>query len=204
MAYFPFFIDLTGRKGLIVGGGAVALRKAEKLLPYGPELTVAAPELRPELEALEGLTLLCRPFSPDLLEGMSFVVAASGDRALNRQVAALCQARSIPVNAADDREACTFLFPALVQDGPLTVGISTGGSSPSAAVWVKEQLSALLPPGFGALLEELESLRPAVKRALPDQRRREAAFSRLFAARLAAGGPLSEEDLERIFEELGE
>lgn len=204
MAYFPFFIDLSGKRGLIVGGGAVALRKAEKLLPYGPELTVAAPELRPELEALEGLTLLCRPFSPDLLEGMSFVVAASGDRALNRQVAALCRARGILVNAVDDREACTFLFPALVRDGPLTAGISTGGSSPSAAVWVKEQLSALLPPGFGALLEELESLRPAVKRAIPDQRRREAAFSRLFAARLAAGEPLSEEDVERIFKELGE
>lgn len=204
MAYFPFFIDLSGKRGLIVGGGAVALRKAEKLLPYGPELTVAAPELRPELEALEGLTLLCRPFSPDLLEGMFFAVAASGDRALNRQVAALCRARGILVNAVDDREACTFLFPALVRDGPLTAGISTGGSSPSAAVWVKEQLSALLPPGFGALLEELESLRPAVKRAIPDQRRREAAFSRLFAARRAAGEPLSEEDVERIFKELGE
>ena len=45
MGYFPFFMDLEGREGLVVGGGAVALRKLQKLLPYGPRLTVAAPEL---------------------------------------------------------------------------------------------------------------------------------------------------------------
>lgn len=199
MAYFPFFIDLAGKRGLIVGGGAVALRKAEKLLPYGPELTVAAPELRPELEALPGLRLLRLPFSPELLEGMFFAVAATGDPDLNRRIAGLCRARGILANAVDDREACTFLFPALVRDGPLSAGISTGGSSPSAAVWVKEQLSALLPPDFGAMLEELETLRPAVKGAVPDQGRREAAFARLFAARLA--GPLPEGALEQILAE---
>ena len=52
MAYFPFFVDLSGQRGLIVGGGTVALRKAEKLLPYGPELTVVAPEPIPALTAL--------------------------------------------------------------------------------------------------------------------------------------------------------
>ncbi len=64
MAYFPFFVELSGKKGLIVGGGTVALRKAEKLLPYGPELTLAAPRLLPGLEALPGLTLLRCPFGP--------------------------------------------------------------------------------------------------------------------------------------------
>ena len=48
MAYFPFFVDLSGREGLIVGGGAVALRKVQKLLPYGPRLTVVAPEISPK------------------------------------------------------------------------------------------------------------------------------------------------------------
>ena len=51
MGYFPFFMELEGREGLVVGGGAVALRKLQKLLPYGPRLTVAAPEIRPEIEA---------------------------------------------------------------------------------------------------------------------------------------------------------
>ncbi len=86
MAYFPFFVDLAGQPGLIVGGGAVALRKAEKLLPYGPALTVAAPELCPKLRTLPGLTLLERPFRPSDLEGMAFAIAACGDRAGTRQV----------------------------------------------------------------------------------------------------------------------
>lgn len=201
MAYFPFFVELSGQKGLIVGGGTVALRKAEKLLPYGPALTVADPRPLPALEALPNLTLLRRPFAPEMLEGMAFVIAAAGDRGVNRQVAGLCRERGIPVNAVDDREACTFLFPALVRDGPLSVGISTGGASPSAAVWVKERVEDLLPQGFGALLEWLEETRPAIKAALPEPERA-AAFARLFAACLTAGRPLERAELEAVLAEL--
>ena len=125
-------------------------------------------------------------------------MAASGDRALNRRVSALCRARGILVNAADDRENCTFLFPALVREGSFSAGISTGGSSPSAAVWVRERLEELLPRDLGPLLEELEGLRPRVKAAIPDQRRREAVFKALFTARLAAGRPLEERELQAL------
>ena len=198
MAYFPFFMELAGKKGLIVGGGPVALRKVRTLLSYGAALTVADPEPLPQLEALPGVRVRREPFSPGLLEGMFFVVAASGDSGLNRRVSQLCRARGILVNAADDREACTFLFPALVREGPLSVGVSTGGSSPSAAVWVKERLEELLPRDFGSLLEELEALRPLVKAAIPDQRRREKVFQALFLARLEAGRPLSGEEVRAL------
>ena len=201
MAYFPFFVDIAGKKGLIVGGGTVALRKAEKLLPYGPALTVAAPELLPEFASLPGLTLLSRPFAPELLEEMYFVIAASDDAPVNRQAAALCRERGILVNVADDREACSFLFPSLVREGPLSVGISTGGASPSGAVWVKEQIRGLLPEGFAGILEWLESVRPAVKEALPDQKDRETAYARLFAACLSLERPLQERELAELWEE---
>ena len=75
MAYFPFFVDLNGKTGLIVGGGAVALRKARKLLPYGPRLTVAAPEIRPEFRELEAVELRRRPFAAADLDGCDFAVA---------------------------------------------------------------------------------------------------------------------------------
>lgn len=201
MGCFPFFMELEGQEGLIVGGGTVALRKVEKLLPYGPRLTVAAPALLPALEAVPGLTLLRRPFGPDLLEGKLFAVAATDDRALNRRIAAECRRLHIPVNAVDDRDACTFLFPALVKQGDLSIGISTGGASPTAAVYLKERIAALVPDDFGALLAELDGLRPAVKAALPEAERA-GAFSRLFAARLAAGRPLEEAELRDIL--LGE
>lgn len=203
MGYFPFFVELEGTRGLIVGGGAVALRKAEKLLPYGPGLTVVAPEICPELEALPGLALERRPFRPEDVEGAAFVIAAAGDAALNRRVAGLCRARGIPVNVVDDREACTFLFPALVKRGELSVGVSTGGSSPTAAVWLKERIAALLPRGLEDILAWLEAQRPLLKARCPEERVRAGAFSALFEACLAAGRPLTEGEREQLLKEAG-
>ena len=72
MAYFPFFVDLEDKRGLIVGGGAVALRKAQKLLPYGPRLTAVAPKLKAEFRELHGVELLHRPFAETDLDGCAF------------------------------------------------------------------------------------------------------------------------------------
>lgn len=199
MAYFPFFVDLEGWKGLIVGGGTVAERKIEKLLPYGPRLTVAAPEILPEIEALPELTLLRRAFDPVMLEGKFFVIAATDSREANREIAALCREQGIPVNAVDDKEQCTFLFPALVKRGNLTVGVSTAGASPSAAAWVKRRVDEAVPEDFGELLDYLASLRPTV-RARVAKERRAAVFSRLFSVCLEGGFPLGESALEAVLE----
>ena len=199
MGYFPFFMDLEGREGLVVGGGAVALRKLQKLLPYGPRLTVAAPELLAEIEALPGLTRLRRSFAPAMLEGKGFVIAATDDREVNRGIAALCRERGIPVNAVDDKEQCTFLFPALVKRGDLTVGVSTAGASPSAAAWVGRRVSERLPEDFGELLDYLASLRPMVQKRVAEENRA-AVFARLFSDCMEEGFPLKEAALAAVLE----
>ncbi len=199
MGYFPFFVDLEGREGLVVGGGAVALRKLQKLLPYGPRLTVAAPELLAEIEALPGLTRLRRSFAPAMLEGKGFVIAATDDREVNRGIAALCRERGIPVNAVDDKEQCTFLFPALVKRGDLTVGVSTAGASPSAAAWVGRRVSERLPEDFGELLDYLASLRPMVQKRVAEENRA-AVFARLFSDCMEEGFPLKEAALAAVLE----
>ena len=201
MAYFPMFVELEGRPCLIVGGGAVALRKARRLLPYGPCLTVVAQSFVPELEALEGAALCRRAFRPRDVEGQALVVAATGDGALNREIAALCRARRIPVNAVDDKDNCTFLFPALVKRGSLSVGISTGGASPTAAIYLKEQIAALLPENFEELLAFLDSLRPALKAEIPEEARRSKAFSRLFRSCMAAERPLTSQEVRTILDD---
>ena len=156
MGWFPFFIQLEGARGLLVGGGRVALRKAEKLLPFGAQLTVVAPCICPPLAALPGLTLCRRAFADsDLSPAPDFVIAATGDRALDRRIAALCRSRRILVNVVDDPAACGFYFPALVQRGRLCIGISTGGASPTAAAWLRQKIEALLPPGFDGILDRL-------------------------------------------------
>lgn len=190
MAYFPFFVQLCGKAGLVAGGGRVALRKIEKLLPYGPRLTVVAPEISEEIAAIEGLTLLRAPFSPELLAGATFAIAATNDRAENRRIGAQCRERRIPVNVVDDREACDFLFPALVEQGELSIGISTGGASPTAAVWIKRQIERMLPENFSGLLDYLDELRPVAKARLTDDARRARFFARLFARCMEEGWPL--------------
>lgn len=194
MPWFPMFVQLKGADALLVGGGTVALRKAEKLLPYGPRITVVAPDIIPELAALPGLALCRRPFEESDLQGtLALVIAATDDTALNRKIAALCREKRIPVNVVDDPEACGFLFPALVRRGRLSVGISTGGASPTAAVWLKERIESILPPHFGAALDRLEALRPALKAQIPEEHDRAARFRAAFERELAvSAGPAAE------------
>ena len=187
MGWFPFFIQLEGARGLLVGGGRVALRKAEKLLPFGAQLTVVAPCICPPLAALPGLTLCRRAFADsDLSPAPDFVIAATGDRALDRRIAALCRTRRILVNVVDDPAACGFYFPALVQRGRLCIGISTGGASPTAAAWLRQKIEALLPPGFDGILDRLAARREAVKAEGGSEAKRAERLQQAFALELAA------------------
>lgn len=189
------FVDLNNRPCLIVGGGTVALRKAEKLRPYSPALTVVAPELVP---GFEECTLLRRPYRPGDEEGMALVIAATDDTDLNHAISRACREKNIPVNVVDDREFCSFLFPCLVQEGDLSIGISTGGASPTAAVWLKEQISALVPENFDTVLSWLEAQRSRIKEQIPDERGRSTLFALLFSRCLERGRPLAEDELEEL------
>lgn len=200
MPYFPLFIDLKDCPCLIVGGGRVAYRKAEKLRPYGPKITLISPEFCPELEKMADVVRLRRSFENGDIQGMALVIAATDDDSLNRRISELCRTENIPVNVVDDRENCTFLFPCLVQKGELSVGISTGGASPTAAVWLKEQIGDLLPTGFDAILVWLEGLRPRFKAEIPEEARRASLFSAAFRACLEKGSPLSAQELEALME----
>lgn len=197
MPYFPMFIELKDRPVLIVGGGRVALRKLQKLLPYGGSLTVVAPSILPEIEALPHARLRRRAFrAADLCPRPAMVIAATDDEAVNREVAMLCQKRDIPVNVADEPSQCSFFFPALVQQGEFSAGISTGGASPTAAAFFKEELRELLPDNLDEILAWLESMRPNLKNSIPEQRKRADVFRALFKACMAKGAPLTQEEAE--------
>ena len=98
MAYFPFFIDIEGKNGLVVGGGKIALHKLQKLLPYGAKLRVVAPEVLEELEqtALRNdIDVIKRRFCSSDLINMSFVIAASDNAELNMEISRLCGEKGI-------------------------------------------------------------------------------------------------------------
>ena len=197
MAYFPFFVDLEGKHGLIVGGGAVALRKAQKLLPYGPRLTVVAPKLKAEFWELHGVEFLRRPFAVTDLDGCAFAVAATDDRALNHCVAELCGQQHIPVNVADSREDSTFLFPALLRRGELSVGVSASGAAPAAAACVRDRFAQVLPENLEEILEFLEDIREPLRQAVPDSTVRQRLLASLAVDCMEVGRPLTDGEFRR-------
>ena len=204
MAYFPFFVELAGASGLVAGGGKVALRKVEKLLPYGPHLTVIAPRIDEKILAMPGVVCLRRAFEPADLEGKDFAVAAAGDREVNHRISRLCRERKIPVNVVDDKEASSFLFPSLIKRGELSVGISTGGSSPSAAIYLKERFAEAVPKNLPEILDFLAGERANIRQAVSCGGRREALMKELFWACMEQGGPLTREEVRRRMEKYRE
>ena len=199
MPHFPMFVDLKDKPILIVGGGAVALRKLKKLMPYGGIQKVVAPSILPEICALASAEE--RPFCPEDLEPRpALVIAATDDEVINREVARLCKSQNIPVNVADAPGECTFLFPALVQRGDFSAGFCTGGASPTAAVYFKEQLEQQVPENLEDILDWLAERRIELKKTIPDQAERAGIFRRLFDACMAKGNPLAGEEMARCME----
>lgn len=168
MNYFPFFMDIKDKKALVVGGGKVAQRKVEKLLPFEPAITVLSPHISEAIREIPGVTLIEDEFRSEYLEGCFFVIAATNDRATNRKISDICKERNIPVNSVDDKDACTFIFPAYVIEGNLTVGISTGGASPTASVYIKEKIANAIPEGFSEAVDILEKVRTEIKPCFPE------------------------------------
>lgn len=131
--WFPLFLPMRGRKVLIAGAGKIAARRAQILSRFAADLTVIALELSEPVLALEqagSIRAEQRAFDPEDLKGMELVLAATDDAQTNRNIVRLCKERGIPVNAADRKEECDFYFPAVVQSGKLTAGLTTGGADP--------------------------------------------------------------------------
>ncbi len=187
MKTYPVFALIDQRPALVVGGGAVGERKVQDLLEAGARVTVVSPEITPGLAKLaeqRRIRLIKGHFTPEHLEGIILVVGATDDPEVNARVSAAAQARGIWVNIADAPELCTFIVPAQVKRGPLTIAISTGGASPALARRLREDLEAFFGPEYGAYLTLLQAVREKVletRRGNPDNA---ALFHRLVASPL--------------------
>ena len=204
MSYFPFFIEIGQKPCLVVGGGMVALRKIEKLLPVGGDITVVSPAVCREVEEMAGIRRIRRKFQPQDIDGMLFVIGATDDEAVNAEISSLCKERNIPVNIVDDREKCTFFFPALVKKGEFVAGFSSGGGSPLAAQFIRKRVEEAVPEGFDKVVETLSNVRKRVKAEIPDIKKREQIFKRIFALALEKEGNVSEEEIDAILRKEGE
>ncbi len=169
MDYLPLYVDLRDKGCLVVGAGAVALRKIELLLKAGARVRVMAPEC---IEAIQGLAdagsidLATRPYQTGDQAGHALVIAATGNASVDGQVFRDCRTDGILVNTVDSPDLSSAIFPSIVDRDPVLVAVSTGGRSPTLARVVRGWLEARLPPALGRLADFAAARRAIVKRTI--------------------------------------
>ncbi len=171
MPLYPLFANLENLAVLVTGGGAVAARKVAGLLEAGARVTVAAPRLTASLQRLarqRRIRHVSGNFRPAWLDDAWLVIAATGDRAFNTQVARHAEARRIFVNVVDDAELSRCHVPARLARGPLTVAVSSGGAAPALARRLRAELDTLLDDSLGCLTELVSRHRARIRQAFPD------------------------------------
>lgn len=195
MAYFPMFVDLTQQPCLVVGGGNVAYRKVLVLLDFGARVSVVSEDFCDELIELAGEQnkesgkplLFKKSFEETDLDGYTVVIAATDDKGLNRQISIYCRANKIMVNAVDQKEDCSFIFPSYVKEQNLVAAFSSGGNSPALTQYLKAKEKDILTPALGRLGEYMGSIRDEVMEKYPSEEERRRVFQAIIDMALERG-----------------
>ena len=197
MNTLPLALKLAGQPCLVVGGGDIARRKIEILHSAGARIAVVTRSVSKQVRKFcdgEGIAIAERSFEDDDVVDRILVIAATNAVATNTAVQRACDRHRVLVNCVDDGSRSTALFPALVDRGPVTVAVSTEGTSPTLARRVREQIEAVLPHNIGALATYLGDHRERVKAALPELGARQKFWDRMLDSELADA--VGEGDLE--------
>ena len=166
-AYYPAFIDVRGRRCVVIGGGSIGEEKVEKLLDCGAKVVVISPEVTDGVRELaDGANVdwLQREYQRGDLSGAFIAIAATDDNTVNRQVAEEAEARNVLLNVVDVTHLCTFIAPSVVRRGEVTIATSTGGASPALARKFREELSRSRIVEYADLAPLLAEARAELKR----------------------------------------
>jgi uroporphyrin-III C-methyltransferase/precorrin-2 dehydrogenase/sirohydrochlorin ferrochelatase len=189
MDHLPIFLDLRGRRCLLVGGGEAAAAKAALLRRAGAEVAVVARLLCPDLAAAVGrgdALHLAAEFSAMLLDGAALVMVAGETPGVSTAVSHAARARALPVNVMDEPALCSFILPAIVDRSPVVVAIASGGTAPMLASLLRQWLDRALPARLGALATLAGRFRPLIKRRLTAPAARRRFWHRVFTGETAS------------------
>jgi len=182
MGKYPIFLELGGRRVVVIGGGAVAVRKAQALLAAGARLVVVADK------ADDAITVLCAGTNAELIKskyskvylaGAVLAVAATNKPELNRRIYKDCQELEILCNVVDEPQLCDFFVPAVVKRGDLQIAVGTEGDCPAYAGHLRKKLEQTFTEKHGEFLTELEILRKRIITEMPDPADRKAILGQL-------------------------
>ncbi len=164
MRYYPIFLDITGRRCVVVGGGAVAERKVESLLKAGASVTVISPRATKKLRELSGkgiIGLIKRNFKRgDLADADPFVVVgAAGSDRVNREVFEEARGLKTLINVADNPALCNFIVPSIVDRDGLVIAVSTSGNAPGLAKKLRVDLERHIGEEYGTFTSIIGAVR---------------------------------------------
>jgi len=198
MAYFPMFIQLKGRKCLVVGGGKVALRKIKVLKDFEAEVTVVAPDIIEQIRQIDDICRIFRSFEEKDLKSVELVVAATDDKKENHRISQFCMEQNIPVNAVDQKEDCSFIFPSYIKEGEVVGAFSSSGQSPVITQYLKKEIRPALTKQLGQISESLGEIREVVKKLVWPEKRRKVLYKELLNLSLEKNMSLDHDIIEQI------
>jgi len=182
MAKYPIFLELGSRRVVVIGGGAVAVRKVQALLTAGARVVVVAERIDDMMTALcrgTDAELIKSKYSKNYLAGALLAIAATNNHELNKQIYKDCQELEVLCNVVDVPELCDFFVPAVVKRGNLQIAIGTEGQCPAYAGHTRKKLEAIFTEQHGEFLDELETLRKKIIQNVPDPADRKTALGQL-------------------------
>jgi len=165
MSFYPVYVQLEGKKVVVVGGGNVAHRKVLALLECGAVIHLAGRALTPELQKMvekKEIHFLGREFKDEHLNNAFMIIAATDDKDLNHQISTCAREKGVWVNAVDQPPDCDFIVPSILKRGDLQIAISTSGKSPALARRIRKGLEAQFGQEYEAFLSMMGRLRKEV------------------------------------------
>lgn len=165
--YYPIFLNIRGKRCVVVGGGLVALRKVKALLEHEASVKVISPELCPELSQLaksRAIQVLQKNYNGGDLQGVFIAIAATDDGEINNKVAEEARAKGVLVNVVDDSEHSDFIVPSQLRRGDITIAVSTAGKSPALARKIRTRLEKDFGAEYASLALLVDEVRSELKR----------------------------------------
>ncbi|MDO8715845.1 MAG: bifunctional precorrin-2 dehydrogenase/sirohydrochlorin ferrochelatase [Dehalococcoidales bacterium] len=162
-SYYPVFLDIAGKRCVVIGGGQVALRKVQTLLEYGAKVEVISPELCLELADIPEISVQRKQYQSGDLKGAFLAIVATDNHEINHQIAREARSQAVLVNVVDDAEYCDFILPSLVRRGDMTIAVSTAGRSPALARKLRTRLEQDFGEEYAGLVRLIDEVRRDLK-----------------------------------------
>lgn len=142
MKYYPIFLNIEGKRCVVIGGGRVAKRKIEGLLRAGANVVVISPNLDEELKKM--VLWIEREYKDGDLDGAFIAIAATNNEEVNQMVYNEAEKRGILINVISSPYLCRFIVPSIIEKDNFTIAISSAGKNPSLSKKIRLKLEEVL------------------------------------------------------------